>query len=48
MYQRKHVIAIAVTFAALFLPPLSGDRLSLVSEASAQEKVKWRGLRPIA
>ncbi len=44
MLRRKWLTAIAVTLLALFLSPLSGDRLSLVPEASAQEKVKWRGV----
>ena len=44
MHKRKWMIAIAVTLLAVFLSPLSGDRLSVVPEASAQDKVKWRGV----
>ena len=44
MHKPKWKIVLAAGFAAILLSSLGGERTGLVSEASAQEPVKWRGV----
>ena len=44
MHKPKWKIVLVAGFAAILLSSLGGERTGLVSEASAQEPVKWRGV----